>query len=82
MSVFNPNDHRSRCEEYLSRFLRGRGTEERYCDRMGFDPDALPWYRALENLDYCLWVLKSGEAFVHHAAETLSAALKQWLDEA
>ncbi|MHC4473829.1 MAG: phosphotransferase family protein [Planctomycetota bacterium] len=31
--------------------LRGRGTEERYCRRMGYASAALPWYRALEWFD-------------------------------
>jgi len=62
--------------------LRGRGIEERYCQRMGYDPDTLPWYRALECFDTWHWVLLTGEPFVHHTAESLRAALERWLDEA
>ena len=65
---------------FVSPELSGRGIEERYCNRMGFDPDTLPWYRALENLDTLHWVLKSGESFVQHTPETLSAELRQWLE--
>jgi aminoglycoside phosphotransferase (APT) family kinase protein len=61
--------------------LCGRGTEERYCQRMGFDPDSLPWYRALEYFDIWHWVLITGEPFVHHTADSLSTALIRWLDE-
>jgi aminoglycoside phosphotransferase (APT) family kinase protein len=61
--------------------LRGRGTEERYCRRMGFDPQGLPWYHGLEYLETWQWVLESGEPFVHHTAASLSAALHHWLDQ-
>ena len=59
--------------------LRGRGVEERYCRRMGFDPDTLPWYNALEYFDTWHWVAKTGQSFVHHTADSLCAALKRWL---
>jgi aminoglycoside phosphotransferase (APT) family kinase protein len=62
--------------------LRGRGIEERYCGRMGFDPDSLPWYRALEYFDTWHWVVETGQPFVHHTADSLCAALNRWLDEA
>jgi len=62
--------------------LRGRGIEERYCQRMGFDPDSLPWYRGLEYFDTWHWVLKTGQPFVHHTAASLAAALRRWLDKA
>jgi aminoglycoside phosphotransferase (APT) family kinase protein len=61
--------------------LRGRGIEERYCERMGFDAGLLPWYRGLEYLDTWLWAVRTGEPFVHHTAESLSLALEGWLDE-
>ena len=61
--------------------LRGRGVEERYCERMGFDPRLLPWYRGLEYLDTWHWVLRTGQPFVHHTAESLSLALEAWLDD-
>ena len=62
--------------------LRGRGIEERYCQRMGFDLDSLPWYRGLEYFDTWHWVLKTGQPFVHHTAASLAAALWRWLDKA
>jgi len=62
--------------------LRGRGIEERYCQRMGFDPGSLPWYRALEYFDTWHWVVETGQPFVHHTADSLCAALNCWLDEA
>jgi aminoglycoside phosphotransferase (APT) family kinase protein len=66
---------------FASPELRDKGTEERYCQRMGFDPHMLNWYHGLEYFDTWHWVLKSGEPFVHHTAESLSAAAKQWLFE-
>jgi aminoglycoside phosphotransferase (APT) family kinase protein len=41
--------------------LRGRGVEERYCQRMGFDPEALPWYHGLELFDTLRYTLATGE---------------------
>lgn len=38
--------------------LRGRGTEEAYCERMGFDPRVLHWYHGLEFFDSLRLVLK------------------------
>lgn len=61
--------------------LRGRGIEERYCERMGFNPDTLPWYRALEYFDTWQWVMETGQPFVHHTADSLAVALEYWLDE-
>jgi len=61
--------------------LRGRGIEERYCQRMGFDADTLPWYHALEYFDTWHWVMKTGEPFVHHTADSLATALERWLAE-
>jgi hypothetical protein len=66
---------------FVSPELRGRGIEERYCQQMGLDPNALPWYHGLEYLDTWHWVLLLGKPFVHHTAESLSAALEHWLDE-
>jgi aminoglycoside phosphotransferase (APT) family kinase protein len=67
---------------FVSPELRGRGIEERYFQRMGFDPDALSWYHALEYFDTWHWVLLTGEPFVHHTADSLSIALEHWLDGA
>lgn len=61
--------------------LRGRGIEERYCERMGFDPDTLSWYHALEYFDTWHWVMATGQPFVHHTTDSLAAALECWLDE-
>jgi aminoglycoside phosphotransferase (APT) family kinase protein len=66
---------------FVSPELRGRGIEERYCRRMGFDPDSLPWYRALEYFDTWHWVAQTGEPFVHHTADSLTATLVRWLEE-
>ena len=60
--------------------LRGRGIEERYCQRMGFDAGWLPWYRALECFDTWHWVLKTGQPFEQHTADSLSKALTRWLE--
>ena len=59
--------------------LRGRGIEERYCRRMGFDPDLLSWYHGLEYFDTWRWVTATGRSFVHYTAENLAAALEDWL---
>ncbi|MGD2156844.1 MAG: phosphotransferase [Anaerolineales bacterium] len=59
--------------------LRDRGIEVRYCRKMGYDPDVLPWYRALEYFDTWHWVRSTGKAFVHHTNETLQEALEDWI---
>jgi len=59
--------------------LRGRGIEERYCRRIGFDPDLLPWYHGLEYFDTWRWVTATGRPFVHYTAENLAEALEDWL---
>jgi aminoglycoside phosphotransferase (APT) family kinase protein len=61
--------------------LRGRGIEERYCLRMGFDPDVLHWYHGLEYFDTFCYVISSGEAFVQYTAENLAKAMQAWLDD-
>jgi len=61
--------------------LRGRGTEERYCRRMGFDPGSLAWYHGLEYLETWRWVLETGKPFVGHSAASLAADLTRWLDQ-
>ena len=61
--------------------LRGRGTEEAYCRRMGFDPKVLHWYHGLEFFDSLRWVLKTGEPYEIHTAESLRADLTRWLAE-
>lgn len=65
---------------FVSPDLRGRGIEERYCRRMGFDPDTLPWYHGLEYFDTWHWVMSSGQPFVHYTADNLQEALEIWLD--
>lgn len=66
---------------FVSPELRGRGIEERYCRRMGFDPSVLSWYRGLEYLDTWHWVMSTGEPFVHYSAENLPIALENWLSD-
>lgn len=61
--------------------LRGRGVEERYCRRMGFDPNLLPWYHGLEYFDTWRWVTATGKSFVHYTAESLAQALEDWLSD-
>jgi len=61
--------------------LRGRGTEEAYCRRLGYDPALLDWYHGLEFFDSWRWVLKLGEPYMIHTAESLEADLSRWLDE-
>jgi hypothetical protein len=59
--------------------LQGRGIEQRYCQRLGLNPDILHWYHGLEFFDTWRWVLSSGSGFVHHTAESLETDLKNWL---
>jgi aminoglycoside phosphotransferase (APT) family kinase protein len=61
--------------------LRDRGTEQAYCRRMGFDPELLHWYHGLEFFDSLRWVLKTGEPYMIHTAESLQADLARWLEE-
>jgi len=61
--------------------LRGRGVEERYCRRMGFDPGLLPWYHGLEYFDTWSWATATGRSFVHYTADKLSEALENWLSD-
>lgn len=67
---------------FVSPGLRGRGIEERYCKRIGFDAGLLRWYRGLEYFDTWHWVKATGEPFEHYTSENLQAALESWLDEA
>jgi aminoglycoside phosphotransferase (APT) family kinase protein len=67
---------------FVSPELRGKGIEERYCRRMGFDPRGLHWYHGLEYLDTYHYIISSGETFVHYTAENLAEAMEAWLDEA
>jgi aminoglycoside phosphotransferase (APT) family kinase protein len=66
---------------FLRPTLRGRGIEERYCRRMGFDPAMLPWYHGLEFFDSWRWVRLSGEPYEQHTDESLEADLARWLEE-
>ncbi len=61
--------------------LRGRGIEERYCRRMGFDPSLLTWYRGLELFDTWHWVAATGKPFNQYTSEVLQEALEGWLME-
>jgi aminoglycoside phosphotransferase (APT) family kinase protein len=66
---------------FLRPSLRGRGIEERYCRRMGFDPAVLPWYHGLEFFDSWRWVRLTGEPYEQHTDESLEADLARWLEE-
>jgi len=59
--------------------LRGRGIEEAFCRRLGLDPGILHWYHGLEFFDSLAWVLKLGEPYEIHTAESLTKDLKHWL---
>ena len=65
---------------FLRPTLRGRGIEERYCKRMGFDPVVLPWYHGLEFFDSWRWVRLTGEPYEQHTDESLEADLGRWLE--
>jgi aminoglycoside phosphotransferase (APT) family kinase protein len=67
---------------FLRPQMRGRGIEERYCRRMGFDPVVLPWYRGLELFDSWHWVRLLGEPYEQHTDESLRADLAHWLVDA
>lgn len=67
---------------FLRPTLRGRGIEERYCRRMGFDPGLLPWYHGLEFLDSWRWVRVTGEPYEQHTDASLQADLDRWLSSA
>jgi aminoglycoside phosphotransferase (APT) family kinase protein len=67
---------------FLRPELRGRGLEARYCRRMGFDPDLLPWYHGLEFFDSWRWVRRIGEPYEQHTDQSLQADLARWLEEA
>lgn len=64
---------------FVSPALQGRGTEARFCRRIGVDPALLNWYHGLEIFDTLGWVLPSGEPFVHHTRESLMRDLARWL---
>jgi aminoglycoside phosphotransferase (APT) family kinase protein len=66
---------------FVSPELRHRGTEERYCARMGFDPGVLGWYRGLEYYDTWHWVRATGKPFEQYTEDALRAALARWLAE-
>jgi aminoglycoside phosphotransferase (APT) family kinase protein len=60
--------------------LRNRGIEARYCERRGFDPAVLDWYHGVEYFDSLSFVLKTGEPYEMHTAESLRRDLERWLD--
>ena len=59
--------------------LRGRGTEERYCTRIGMDPSVLSWYHVLEFYDLWGWLEGTDESFSGYNAGQLREILKNWL---
>lgn len=66
---------------FVSPELKNRGTEERFCQKIGVGPGVLDWYRGLELFDTWHWLLKTGEPFVHHTAESLEIDLNKWLHQ-
>jgi aminoglycoside phosphotransferase (APT) family kinase protein len=60
--------------------VRGRGTEESYCRRMGFDADLLDWYHGLEFFDALRWVIKLQEPYMIHTEESLTRDLDAWIE--
>ena len=64
---------------FVSPALRASGLEEQYCQRMGFDPALLPWYRVAEL--YVSWPLLAARdaTFMGHSAASLRADLARWL---
>jgi len=65
---------------FLRPTLRERGIEERYCQRMAFDPALLPWYHGLEFFDSWRWVRVTGEPYEQHTDQSLQANLARWLE--
>lgn len=65
---------------FVSPELRGRGIEERFCQLIGVDPACLGWYHGLELFETWSWLLKTGETFVHHTAESIEMELTKWLE--
>ena len=61
--------------------LREMGIEERFCRRKGLDPQLLTWYHGLEFFDSLRWVLKTGEPYEIHTAESLRSDLDRWMNE-
>ena len=66
---------------FLRPEMRGRGLEDRYCRRMGFDPAVLPWYHGLELFDSWHWVRLLGEPYEQHTDESLRVDLARWLGD-
>jgi len=64
---------------FASPELQGRGTEERFCQRIGVDPALLHWYHGLEFFETWSWALRTGKSFAHHTAASLEKDLKNWL---
>lgn len=61
--------------------LRGRGIEQRYCERIGVDPETLIWYRGLELFDTWRWVVRTRKPFLHYTETVLEDHLARWLDK-
>ncbi|MFC2094827.1 phosphotransferase family protein [Candidatus Bipolaricaulota bacterium] len=59
--------------------LRGQGIEGRFCRRKAIDPDILHWYHGLEFFDSLRWVLRTGEPYEMHTAESLRTDLERWM---
>jgi aminoglycoside phosphotransferase (APT) family kinase protein len=63
---------------FLHPELRGRGVEARYCRIVGIDPAALQWYHRLEYFDSLRWILKSGQNYGYHTAESIISELSRY----
>jgi aminoglycoside phosphotransferase (APT) family kinase protein len=66
---------------FASPELQGRGTEERFCQRIGVDPNLLHWYHGLEFFETWSWTLRSGQGFAHHTTASLEKDLRKWLSD-
>lgn len=59
--------------------LRNRGIEEEYCARQGYDASLLHWYHGVEYFDSLSLVLRTGQPYEMHTADSLRRDLAAWL---
>lgn len=59
--------------------LRNRGIEERHLDHLGLETSLLYWYHGVEYFETLSFVLKMGEPFEMHTAESLTRDMETWL---
>ncbi|MGD2026453.1 MAG: phosphotransferase [Anaerolineales bacterium] len=60
--------------------LKGRGLEGRFCERMGIDPDGLPWYNVLEFYDLWGYLAGTQDEFAGYNASKIREILQRWLN--